>query len=308
MSIENKAANTELDENDLPEELVSEQPELEEGQDIANLDEDAEQVDETDDNEFLIKALTDKAESEEDGKTHNIPRSTAKLLRKTKRLEAENNRLKDEVAKIEAYKAPVVKPVIPTRDWDSDETEEQFQFRMQQSVYEHNQKQQQANQMADAQKKQAIEHQKASAKALELYSEASSKLNYKDYDDIEERVLSDMHPLTLETMSRYNAEATPKILLYLSSHPDIKDKLAAASHQDVSEFNRIFGKLEAKIEDIEARAKTKRKQISKAPSDNAVSGSGSEVGLQAKIDKAANDKNFELYRKLKAQQLNNRQR
>lgn len=300
MSKNNVTAEVELDEEELTEEVVSEQTESEEDQDVANLDNETEQSDETDDNSDLIEALSGKAEPEENGKTRNIPRSTAKVMRKNKRLEAQIERQQQLIEQLKASQPDKVQPKIPERDWDN-ETDEQYQFRITQAALMHSQAEQDNLRQHDERKKHVLEQEQKRIDALTRYNEESEKLKVKDYQDVEDRVLDGMHDLTLATMSSYNAEATPKIIMYLDANPDVKERLSRASHNDLAEFNRLFGKLEAKVEDIEKAVKQKRKSVSRAPEDKAIGGNSSEAGLQARMQKAADSGNFDLYRKLKAQ-------
>ena len=298
MSIEN-AAITELDGEEVLEEVLSEQSQAgEESSEIANADESTE-IEETDDTTELFEALSGEAEPEANDKP-KTPRSTAKANRKARRLQKQLDASNAKIAEYERQKPIINQPVIPEQNWDAGETDAQYQYRVTQQAITDNQNAQQQTNQFEENRKAAIEHERAKTEHIDKYSDEVNKLNFKDYDEIESVVLDGMQEETLTEMSKVNAAATPKIMIYLYHNPDIHAEFKQASLNDAPKFYRMLGKLEGKVTDIESRVKNRKRSVSKAPADTSLNGGNTGNSLDDQMQKAANNKDFKLYRQLKA--------
>lgn len=295
--VEETELETNLDQT--TEEVASEQSESEESQDIANLDEEAEQTGETEDDFNLGDVLAGKAEPEE--KESKVPRSTRRALRKTKRLEKELETAQKQVEILTNQQAPNVQAQVPVRDWDN-ETDEEYNFRSMQAVLGHQQNVNNAGHQHQANIQKANDDLKEQRKAIDKYSEEVEKLRLPDYDDAEARVLDVMPEGALTHMSKLNPEVTAKVIFHLDHNPDKLAVFADLAHNNAKGFNYQFGKLETAINELETRAR-KNKKVSKAKGDKALDNSGSTGNsIASKMQAAADKGDYAAYRKLKAQQ------
>lgn len=306
VSLENETVADEAEiEQDLEqqsEEVVSEQPKSEDNQDVANPDDETEQVGETEDEIDLGQVLSAKTEAEE--KESKVPRSTRRLLRKNGRLEKELEAAKQQLEQFKNSQAPEVKANIPVRDWDK-ETDEQYNFRMMQAAMDHRQQVNSSAQQKAQQVQRANEDFIQKQKNIDAYAEAVNKLNLPNYDDAESRVLDAMPDGSLSyitSMNKDDPSMTAKVLFHLDHNPEKLAKFSKLAHEDANGFNREFGKLESLINNLENNAKRKRKQVSRATGDRALEHSGSTGNsLAIKMQAAADKGDYATYRKLKAQ-------
>lgn len=302
MSIKSNTAETEQDDFEKSEEVTSEQSktELEKGE-IAS-DDDNSEIGETDDDLDLVEALSGKAEPEEGKK---LPRSTARALRKNKRLEKQLEAQNAYIAQLEQQQFKAPPPKIPERDYDR-ETDEQYQFRNSLAASDYHREveaqRQQFNQRKEAQKK----HVEAQTKAVKDYADEVDKLNIKGYDEIEDNVLSafDDPELVIGTMAQLDPSATVKINVYLNHNPDKLAEFANAARTNQAKFFAMYGEMKARVLDLEAAARNKKRQVSRASGDKALDGVASGNSLDAKLQAAADAGNVKLYRELKAQKFN----
>lgn len=305
MSLTNEAVvddSTEL-ESDLEqtlEEVTSEQTESEDSQGVATESKEAEQSGETDDDIDLSDVLSGKSEPEQN--ESKVPRSTRRLLRKNNRLEKELAEAQRQVEQLTNSQPPAVKPQIPERDWDNNETDEQFNFRSMQAVLGHQQQVQQSSQQHERIKEQANQDLKLQREAVEKYNDEAESLNLNGYSEAESRVLDAMPEGSLSYMSKINPSMTAKIIYHLDHNPEKLEKFANLARTNAHGFNYEFGRLEAAIAGLEDSARRNKNSVSKATGDRALEGSGSAANsIQSKMDKAAESGDITTYRKLKAQ-------
>lgn len=287
--------------NETTEELASEQLKSDDSPGIATKGDEAEQVGETEEDFNLSDVLTGKAEPDE--KEHSkMPRSTARALRKNKRLEKELASANKQVDTLRNQQPQASQAKAPERDYDNDETDEQYNFRSMQAVIGNQQNANNAVQQHTHQVKQAEDNAEATRKIIDDYSEEVDKLNLPNYDDSESRILDMMPEGSLAYMSKMSPSSTAKIIYHLDHNPEKAAKLADLAHNNAEMFNYEFGKLETAINELESKARLKNKKVSKAVGDTALDKSGlSGNSLQKKMNAAADKGDFAEYRKLKAQ-------
>ena len=277
----------------------SEQSESNENQGVATEATESEQTGETEDEFNLSDVLSGKAEPEE--KESKEPRSTRKLIRKTKRLEKELDDSRRQVEQLTNQQAPNVQAVAPERDWEN-ETEEQYNFRMMGTLLDHRQQVSNAGQQHTDNVNRAKDGLKEQAKIVEAYSEEVDKLNLPNYDDAESRILDMMPEGSLTYMSKMNPAMTAKIIYHLDHNPEKAELFANLAHNNSAGFNYEFGKLEAAITSLEKSARSAHKKVSRATGDKALDGSGSTgASLESKMQAAADKGDLKAYRNLRAQ-------
>ena len=286
-------------------EVASEQSESEDNQGIATESNETEQVGETENDFDLSDVLSGKAEPEQN--ESKVPRSTRRALRKNKRLEKELADAQSQLNQLTNSRAPNVQAQVPVRDWDN-ETDEQYNFRSMQVALDHRDNVSNAGQQHAQRVQQANDDFNEQKKVMGKYSDEVEKLRLPNYEDAESRVLESMPAGSLTYMSKMNPAMTAKIIYHLDHNPEKLALFADLAHNNAQGFNYQFGKLETAIADLESRARSKHKAVSKAVGDRSLDNSGSSgSSIEKRMTAAANlgtAAGLATYKKLKAQ-LNN---
>lgn len=297
MSLENEAVVDDSTEKEYTfdgksEEVASEQPESEDNQNLASVDDETEQVGETEDDFDLSDVLAGGTEPEEKDEVHKIPAGKMRLKRKNAKLSKQLEETRRQLAEQEAQQPTLTQAVAPERDYNNGETDEAYNFRSQQAALAGQalnvQETQQRNDNIQAQK----DYAKKEEESLDEYYEEAEQLNLKNYEVNEERFIDTMPKGAIVYIKGLVSKSmTPKIITHLSANPVKAAKFSElAKLQNLSAFNYELGKLESNITDLESRARKSHKKVSTATTDKSIdtnTATGSSV--QKMLDKLSND-------------------